>query len=77
PRYHAGEVVWVNPTRPASVGMDALLMHGRAETASIAVVLGVLESHAKGMLVLSQYGSGIRREFEAAQWRAVHVYGRD
>lgn len=77
PRYHAGEVVWVNPARPASTGKDALLItiHGDAAPAEIA--FGVLESRSAHMMVLSQYGSGLRREFPVQDWRAVYVYGRD
>ncbi|MAW80475.1 MAG: hypothetical protein CMI63_09570 [Parvularcula sp.] len=76
PRFHRGELVWVNPGRPAAAGQDALLIAKDGPPAETPAYLCVLESMTSYVYRISQYGVGGVREFSAARWRAAHVYGR-
>ncbi len=76
PRFHTGEIVWVNPGRPAAAGHDALLLAKDAPAARTAACLCVLETTTASAYRISQYGIGGVREFPAADWRAAYVYGR-
>lgn len=77
PRFHAGEVIWVNPARPAGPGKDGLVIGVKENNFEMSVFLGVVSHDDAGRLHVTQYGSGVTKTFPANEWRAVHVYGRD
>ncbi|WP_428408523.1 helix-turn-helix domain-containing protein [Hyphococcus sp.] len=76
PRFHTGEVVWVNPARPPAAGHDALLLAKNVPPSETAAYLCVLQETTSSAYRISQYGVRGMREFPLSGWRAAYVYGR-
>ncbi len=75
PRFKAGEVAWIDPARPASVGEDAAMIE-RKPGAPQRVILGEMKRSAKIGFVIRLYPDRRDRSFEAAEWEALHVLPR-
>lgn len=76
PRFRPGEIVWVDPARPAAPGEDAAaVQRGRAD-APARIVLGELRSRTAREAVLHQYKERKDRRLPAAAWALMRVLPR-
>lgn len=74
PRFRTGEIVWVNPSRAAATGADALLAP-RDFAEKSRVFLAVLEASSTEGMEVRQHGAE-RRFFARSQWQAFYVFDR-
>lgn len=76
PRYKPGEIVWVNPLRPARLGDDALFAECKGKRSPERVVLGEFKGDAGGDHIFVQHKDDAERRLRAQHWSAMHVFPR-
>lgn len=76
PRYKPGEIVWVDPYRPARVGEDALFVESAGTNGPERVVLGELVGLEDGEHILIQHRDRQEKRLRQQRWPALHVLPR-
>lgn len=76
PRFMAGEIVWVDPARPARRGDDALLIERRRGKGPETMVLAALTAMSAATIEGRQYRDDNAVRFDARRWTAMHVLAR-
>lgn len=76
PRYKPGEIVWVDPHRPARAGEDALFVEAAGRNGPERVILGELIGAEGGEYILIQHKDRQERRLRAQRWPALHVLPR-
>ncbi|MGE0409334.1 MAG: helix-turn-helix domain-containing protein [Amphiplicatus sp.] len=76
PRFLPGEIVWVDPARPARPGDDALLVEKRRGKGPETVILAKLAAISPNRIDARQYRDGNEIRLDARRWSALHVLAR-
>lgn len=76
PRFLAGEIVWVDPARPARPGDDVLFVEKRRGKGPETVMLAALASASATVLEGRQHRDGNIVRLDARRWAALHVLPR-
>lgn len=76
PRFKPGEIVWVDPHRPARPGDDALFVHKSAPRAPEPVILGELEEANEEGFKVIQHKDSRTHQLSTRRWSAMHVFPR-
>jgi transcriptional regulator with XRE-family HTH domain len=76
PRYKPGEIVWVDPHRPARAGEDALFVECAGKNGPERVILGELMGAAGGDHLFIQHKDRQEKRVRAQRWSALHVVPR-
>jgi transcriptional regulator with XRE-family HTH domain len=77
PRFYTGEVVWMNPARPAAAGEDAVLMEDADDPTALKLYLCFLKEKTATRFAGVQHGRGETLSVPARGWQAAHVYARN
>ncbi|MBB5519064.1 LexA family transcriptional regulator [Amphiplicatus metriothermophilus] len=76
PRFMAGEIVWVDPARPARPGDDVLFIEKRRGAGPETVILAALLAAGPIRLEGRQHRAGAAVRLDARRWSALHVLPR-
>ncbi|GAB4520073.1 MAG: hypothetical protein Kow00133_06250 [Amphiplicatus sp.] len=76
PRFLAGEIVWVDPARPARPGDDVLFIEKRRGVGPETVILAALIAAGPARLEGRQHREGAAVRLDARRWSALHVLPR-
>lgn len=76
PRFKPGEIVWVDPARPARAGEEALFVEAAAIGGAERALLGAYEGERDGRHRYLQYRDGTQHSLDAQKWKALHVLPR-
>lgn len=76
PRYKPGEIVWVDPHRPARTGEDALFVEAAGKSGPERAILGELIGAEDGEHILIQHRDRQEKRLRLQRWPALHVLPR-
>lgn len=76
PRFKRGEIVWVEPSRPASAGQDALLMRSNEYEQLEHVILCEIHHLSHDRISFRQHNSAELISVSARDWTVHHVLDR-